>query len=110
MGNVRQLQSMYGFASTGGVATKLSMEAGLDQNMGGEFVTNTKALVLSGALANATLDRAGLATGKASEGLIPGVGPLVRGNVALVGEPPWATWSTCEKPVWVRSCSCGRTA
>ena len=58
MGNVMQLQRNYGFASTGGVATTLAMEAGLDQNMGGEFATQTKPLVLAGTLHNATLDRA----------------------------------------------------
>ena len=58
MGNVMQLQRNYGFAKDGPTATRLAMEAGLDQNMGGQYATFTKGLVLSGALSTATLDRA----------------------------------------------------
>ena len=58
MGNVMQLTRNYGFASDGPTAVKLAMDAGLDQNMGGQYVTYTKGLVQSGNLSNATLDRA----------------------------------------------------
>ena len=42
MGNVMQLSRNYGFAKDGPTAVKLAMEAGLDQNMGGQFVTDTQ--------------------------------------------------------------------
>ena len=58
MGNVMQLGRNYGFAKDGPTAVKLAMEAGLDQNMGGQYVTYTKGLIESGELSNATLDRA----------------------------------------------------
>ena len=57
MGNVMQLARNYGFAKDGPTAVRLAMEAGLDQNMGGQYVTYTKGLVQSGELSNKTLDR-----------------------------------------------------
>ena len=57
MGNVMQLARNYGFAKDGPTAVRLAMEAGLDQNMGGQYVTYTKGLVESGELSNKTLDR-----------------------------------------------------
>jgi hypothetical protein len=38
-GNVEQLSRFYGFAKDGPTGVKLAMEAGLDQNMGGQYVT-----------------------------------------------------------------------
>jgi beta-glucosidase len=58
MGNIMQLARNYGFAKDGPTAVRLAMEAGLDQNMGGQYVTYTKGIVESGELSNETLDRA----------------------------------------------------
>lgn len=62
MGNVNQLGTgTYAMAHDGSEAVKLAMEAGLDQNMGGQYVTFAKGLVYGTAdesMANATLDRA----------------------------------------------------
>ena len=57
-GNVQQLSRFYGFAKDEPTGVKLAMEAGLDQNMGGQYATFTKGLVLGGNLSNETLDRA----------------------------------------------------
>ena len=58
MGNVMQLAMNYGFAKDGPTAVRLAMEAGLDQNMGGQYSTFTKQIVESGELSKETLNRA----------------------------------------------------
>jgi beta-glucosidase len=85
MGNVMQLARNYGFAKDGPTAVRLAMEAGLDQNMGGQYVTYTKAVVESGELSNATLDRAvgNILRKKFATGLFD-AGPIDPSGVAVV--------------------------
>lgn len=52
MENVKQLTTNYQFAKTDETGVKLAMEAGLDQDMGGQYVTYTKGMIESGYLSN----------------------------------------------------------